>query len=252
MTPFEQLPDYFTACLTKNWARAAGLIALLARVIRPDTAPSGGAYREALRLLRLTEGMIRRLLVIEATKLTPPKLPTYRAAPTRKPPRQDKTAPQQPAQIRPPLFRLTEPRHSLRSPFEYVDIGEIDTPQSNMGPNHGQDQGQNQGPRIRLIGFDSPADIVDTAQAEQSARRLLARFTAAQNVLAHRDKHAARMARWIAAARAKNDRAPTRLRPLRFGRPPGAQKRPTDRVLNDALLYLNDDAHLALDTPPPP
>ncbi len=180
--------DHIGACTARGWDIAAGLIANLSAALSPTRAFSGVARREALALLRVAEAMVRRILLLLAGQLQPAKpravqtLPDFTLM----------TGPADPA----PLFALTEPQASW--------------PQTSPAS----------GPRIRLL----DDALLSQPSAEQPDptdpnARFWQRLSALSHVLNHRRKHLKRMARWLAAAHARQ--GPARRFPIRLGRPPG-------------------------------
>jgi len=200
--------DHIGACTARGWEIAAGLIAGLSAALSPTRALRGAARREALALLRVAEAMVRRILLLLAGQVQPAKSRAAEALP-------DftlMTGPADPA----PRFALTEPQ--ARWPQ--------DSPAS--------------GPRIRLIDdallAQSSAEPPDPTDPNAQFWRRLA---ALSHVLAHRRKHLKRMARWLAAAQARQ--GPGRRFPIRPGRPPGYSRarRTRDPVTQSSLMDLS-------------
>ncbi len=200
--------DHIGACTTRGWNIAANLIASLSAALSPDRTFTGIARREALALLRVAEAMVRRILLLLAGQLQPAK---PRAAQTL-PDFSLMTGPAEPA----PLFALTEAQASW--------------PQISA----------NSGPRIRLL---DDALLLQPSAAQPDPidpnARFWQRLDALSHVLSHRRKHLGRMARWLAAAHARQ--GPARRFPIRLGRPPGYSRarRKADPISQSSLMDLS-------------
>ncbi|MEO4000775.1 hypothetical protein [Mesorhizobium sp. CAU 1732] len=220
-------------------------------------------HRAVLRLLRPAEAAVRRLVIVAARDMDPP--PTPKATPPapvvhRKPVAHPGMAPKTPARtLTLPLF---DPLPRWRGRRRPTALGV---------------------PRIRVPGFSAPSMVAlrhpPRADDPVDAARLTLRLQALGRALDDLPAHARRFARW----RANHDAAATQNRnhdaaldppfcgkgrqavpaerrvarrgagvrrvwPLRPGRPPGWQKRPTHEV-HDALATLHGLALWAMEPP---
>lgn len=204
--------DHIVMCLERGWRVVAPLIGALARV----SNPRGAARREALALVRIAEAMLRRLFILMALPLK------LSAAPRG-------------------LVDLPDFANFTVSEMPILRFGLTEAlaaypPEPSIGP------------RIRSLDFfglpEAKAPVMPS-----KAHDLAARIAALQTAFEHRAKHARRMAKWIARARALI--GPGRRFALRTGRPPGysPRRRARDPVTQDSLMALHGFAWRALAPP---
>ncbi len=167
---------------TMGWQRAAELVALIGALWCTDSVPpvhhectlKRGMWRAGLRLVRLAEAMVRRLLFLLAAQLPPPRNRTGKAGETPVPdpygPRSGETGS---INERTPSFRLFEHVPSLEQMF-------ADVP-----------------PAVRQHAF---APLRDAGE-DVLAAGLLRRLSALQGVLDARRQAARRLQRWLSARR---------------------------------------------------
>ncbi|MEX0955570.1 MAG: hypothetical protein WDZ83_10200 [Rhizobiaceae bacterium] len=190
-------------------------------------------HSHALRILRVAEAAIRRLIVIAAREVTVQPRPAGEASrPDLAFLRKGKSVQPAgaPAALRIPAFPLLDPLKKY--PFE---------PPRRASKFF---------PRICVVGVSEPAPLPekpilsldDPVDAAALHRRLLASRRALENL----PREARRLARW--QARRSLRRGPGRIVPLRLGRPPGGRKRPLHAV-DDVLKECHA---LALDILSPP
>jgi len=200
--------DHIGACTARGWDIAASLIASLSSALSPTRTFTGVARREALALLRVAEAMVRRILLLLAGQLKPAK------------PRDAQTLPDFTL-----MTRQTEP-----APMFCLTEAQASWPQISA----------NSGPRIRLLD-DALLSQPSTAAPDPTDpnARFWQRLTALNHVLSHRRKHLGRMARWLAAAHARQ--GPARRFPIRLGRPPGYSRarRKADPISQSSLMDLS-------------
>jgi hypothetical protein len=184
-------------------------------------------HSHALRILRVTEAAIRRLVVIASRDIVAQPRPAG-ARPDFAALRTGDDPADAPARI--PAFPLLDPLK--RSSF--------DPPR----------RASKFMPRICVVGITEPAPIpekpVVSPDDPVDATGLCRRLLSSRRALANLPREARRLARW--KERIKLRPGLRRVSPLRMGRPPGRRKRPTHLV--DDLLK---ECHaLALDVLDPP
>ncbi|MEO3999852.1 hypothetical protein [Mesorhizobium sp. CAU 1732] len=199
-------------------------------------------HRAVLRLLRPAEAAARRLIIVAARDMAPPSTP--------------KATPPAPVVHRKPV---TPPCMVPKVPARTLTLPLFDPLPRWRGRRRPAALGV---PRIRVPGFSAPSMVAlrhpPRADDPVDAARLTLRLQALGRALDDLPAHARRFARWRAARDAINaqnrnhDAADARKRgrvwPLRPGRPPGWQKRPTHEV-HDALDTLHGLALWALEPP---
>ena len=210
------LDQYALTCLERSWPRLVALVGQIASVLQGrEGAPGRQAHIGAQALLRMAEAMLRRILVLMAAdlplpkgKATTPPVDTHTATRDRGPvilhvpaslglavhiampePTRHTRTPNPP---RPPRFRLTEHVPTIDAAFSMTAA----TPTPGA-PNFAS-QGNSTSPNLD---------------------RTLRRLAALQDAMAHPDREARRMARWLAQGHANWRHA--RINPIRTGRPPG-------------------------------
>ncbi|MBU1288128.1 MAG: hypothetical protein KJ871_10425 [Alphaproteobacteria bacterium] len=231
-------PALLLELLAWNWLHAKKL-AWWARQLVKDPAAETVArhvHNEVLRILRPAESMVRRMLLILASKdpISPlplvNRVPSAHTSPTH-------NSPVSPAEVgaanpnRTSLFSLTEPL-TIRLPSDAVPAVTF-------------------GPRIFVFGsgmdwrpLPSEAPLPPLPNAP-----LLGRLTRRDAVLAAPDAHAARLARLIARLRgAREAGRVTRLSPVRpRSLMPGRASRPLSELTQSAINYVCWGADAAMD-----
>ncbi|MEO4001456.1 hypothetical protein [Mesorhizobium sp. CAU 1732] len=198
-------------------------------------------HRTLLRLLRPAEAAARRLVIVAArglvVTLTPPRLrrPKVLAGPQASPARHG-------FQLFDPLPRQHRPRRSSRSSVPRICFPGLSDPFPirRPSPPGGPVNAVRLNRRLTALAFaldDLP----------RQARRF-ARWRAARDASAQRMGRDAASAQNIGHASARNSRRIRRVWPLRPGRPPGWQKRPTHEV-HDILDTVHGLAAWAMERP---
>ena len=199
-------------------------------------------HRAVLRLLRPAEAAARRLVIVAARDMAPP--PTCKVTP-----------PAPVAHLKP----VAHPGMAPKTPARTLTLPLFDPLPRWRGRRRPAALGV---PRIRVPGFSAPSMVVlrrpPRADDPVDAARLALRLQALGRALDDLPAHARRFARW----RATRDAAATQNRnhgaadarkrgrvwPLRPGRAPGWQKRPSHEV-HDALATLHGLALWAMEQP---
>jgi len=204
--------DHVAICVGRGWGIVASLIVVLSAV----SNPRGAARREALHLVRVAEATMRRMFILMALPL---KLSTPRVVAAERPDFSSFATTAHPAA----RFALTEALAAWPSL-------------------------RDSGPRIRVLEYDA-YPVALAAAGPASEHDLATRIAALQNAFEHRARHARRMAKWIARARARS--GPGRFYALRAGRPPGysRRRRTRDPAVQDSLMDLHGFAWRALASP---
>lgn len=223
MTP---LDPHAELCIRLNWPRVENLIAQITILLGQATMLPRVLRNQALRLLRPTESMVRRLLVLMAAKLAIPDAE-----------RHAQTSGQN--SVRRTKAKAKHGTHGCR-PFPLLDP--LSLPVLNPLPSTDPI-----GPRIWSVGMDwrylgDPSGPVEPT-ASLPIASLHMRLEQLQTVLGDIDKQAARMARWLSRRKL---RLGQRQFPMRPGRAPGQARKHLDRITKDALRDLHHFAWIAL------
>ena len=203
----------------EGWLRIAGLVAMARHILGLDAVPlPRGLAAKALLVLKPAEAMARRLLYLMAPDLTvfPPKAGASAHAISAH------THPVSPAKAGAanPTFRFTEP----------------------LGPGP-----KNNGPRIRF--FNEPPQPPKPVPPPKTSAPLLARIRALQAVIDQPDKHAQRLARWIARRKARGHPRPVAFAFLKI---PGINRKRLLPEVKQDLRFFNEAAFYKLQPPPEP
>ncbi len=205
-------------CLAFNWPRLAALVTRIAVLVGVADRLPGTLRNQALRLIRPAESMARRLLILMAVRengdLSPARGGIARTGPASRRMARTASAPRKEGHNLPLLDPIRIPTWTSNPPYAKL------------------------GPRIWRLGMEwtylPQESEAETDYPAQPVRRRLARL---QAVLDDREKHVARMRRWLARRRAAD--RPGRITPLRIGRPPGYCRRGPDALVHSALLDLS-------------
>ncbi|MCR9078998.1 MAG: hypothetical protein NXH78_07850 [Hyphomonadaceae bacterium] len=227
------MTDHATICLQKTWPLIVQLMATLGTLLASAAVLPRAEHLGALRRTRLAESLVRRWLVLKACQTlrlrkktaTPPNRPGNPPPPTAR------------ASARPPVFRLDDP-------YPGMDIGLSFAPaplkpEADIWLRPWTVSGQTA----------PPAPVSLTPITPQAAARLQRRAQALQDVIAHTERHIARMRRRLQ----RSFRTSRRL-PLRPGTSPcaDARQRRKGAPLQTALHNLNFFAREALCACGPP
>ena len=201
------MPNQTEAALTRHWNILVRLILEIRLwIARPGSIPRA-RHRHVLHLLRLSESLARRWLVLNAA-MRRFRINHRKTADPRKPPVE-----LAPSQSTAPRLRLVEPLPVIR-PGDYA-FRPFDTQPVTGIP-------------WARIDIKPPCQVAITHRA----RALL-------DVMRRPDYHTARMARWLARAADKARTACSRYHPLGVGRPPGARRRQKKTAEQSALWWLD-------------
>lgn len=210
------MPNDTDSVLARHWAV---LRALFAQITRYDLAEICRARRlQLLHLLRVTESLMRRWLVLNAGAHG--GKPAVRQ-PSPGAPFKQASAPR--ASVR-PRFRLVEPNPVLRA-ADYVSVP-LDAPVPDRSP-------------FVTLNAATRLDPDRSEEVELSIEHILRRAEALRDVFDRPAYHTARMARWLSRAAAKARLGPARLCPMRVGRPPGARRQDKNSQTQQALSWLD-------------
>ena len=226
------MTDHATICLQKTWPLIVQLMAALGALLASAAVLPRAEHLGGLRRMRLAESLVRRWLVLKACQTLRP-----RKASAASPDRPANSPPPTARSARPPVFRLDDP-------YPGMDIGLSFAPaplkpEADIWLRPWTVSGQ--------TAPIAPANL--TPITPQAAARLLRRAQALQDVIAHTERHIARMRRRLQ----RSFRTSRRL-PLRPGTSPcaDARQRRKGAPLQTALHNLNFFAREALCACGPP
>lgn len=227
-----RMTDHATICLQKTWPLIGQLLGALGALMARAAVLSRAQHLGALRRMRLAESLVRRWLVLKAcqTLRSRKKTATPPNRPANPPPPSTRSA-------RPPAFRLDDP-------YPGMDIGLS----FSLAPLKSEAD-------VWLRPWTVSGQTASAATANltpvtpQAAARLQRRAQALQDVIAHTERHIARMRRRLL----RSFRTSRRL-PLRPGTSPcaDARQRRKGAPLQTALHNLNFFAREALCACGPP
>ena len=210
------MPNDTDSVLARHWAVMRALFAQITGLDLPKICRA--RHLQLLHLLRVTESLMRRWLVLNAGAHG--GQPAVRQARPVSP----YTHAGAPRASAPPRFCLVEPEPVLRA-ADYILV-----PPGAPVPD--------QSPFIVL----NAATRLDPAHSDAAVlciENLMRRTAALRDVLDRPAYHTARMARWLSRAAAKARLGPARRAPMRVGRPPGARRRDKNSQTQQALYWLD-------------
>jgi len=227
------MTDHATICLQKTWPLIVQLMAALGGLLASAAVLPRAEHLGALRRIRLTESLVRRWLVLKACQ-TLRLRKTSSASPNRPgspPPPIARTS------ARPPAFRLDDPYPGMEIGLSFAPAPLKPEADIWLRP-------------WTVSGQTAPSAPVNlTPITPQAAARLQRRAQALQDVIAHTERHIARMRRRLL----RSFRTSCRL-PLRPGTSPcaDARQRRKGAPLQTALHSLSFFAREALCACGPP
>lgn len=210
------MPNDTDSVLARHWAVMRALFAQITGLDLPKICRA--QHLQLLHLLRVTESLMRRWLVLNAgayggktaeREARPVSAYTHAGAPRAS---------------APPRFCLVEPEPVLRA-ADYMTVP-LGAPVPDRSP-------------FIVLNAATRLDPALSDAAVLSIENIMRRTEALRDVLDRPAYHTARMARWLSRAAAKARLGPARRAPMRVGRPPGARRRDKNSQSQQALYWLD-------------